>query len=132
MMHIRPPQPDPEPMMDINTTPLIDVMLVLLVMLIITIPTAWQSTELNIKTGAPQAAAAPTIQIRVNAQGQWLWNGSLLTERDQLIDKLQTLAQQRPTPAIALQPDPQAPYAQVLVVLAQAQQLGLTQLGIQP
>lgn len=134
MMDIRPPHADHEPMMEINTTPLIDVMLVLLVMLIITIPTAWQSTELSIKAGTSESTPAPTptLQIRVNAQGHWLWNGTLLTEREQLIDKLRTAAQQRPVPALELQSDPKAPYAQVLTVLANAQQLGLTQLGVKP
>lgn len=132
MMQIRPPHPEPEPMLEINTTPLIDVMLVLLVMLIITIPTAWQSTELSVAKGSTQKTTAPVIQVRINAQGQWLWNGEPLAQREQLMRRLQEAAKQQPVPAIELQPDPKAPYAQVLAVLAQAQQLGLTQLGIQP
>ncbi len=132
MMHIRPPHPDPEPILDINTTPLIDVMLVLLVMLIITIPTAWQSTELSVSQSTSQKASAPTIQVRIDAQGAWSWNGTPLPDREALVAKLQAAAKQQPVPALAVQPDPKAPYAQVLVVLANAQQLGLTQLGIQP
>ena len=132
MMQIRPPHPEPEPILEINTTPLIDVMLVLLVMLIITIPTAWQSTELNITRGSTQKAPTPTVQLRINAQGHWFWNGAEVTEREQLFSRLQAAARQQPMPAIQIQPEPKAPYAQVLAVLAQAQQLGLTQLGVQP
>lgn len=132
MMQIRPPHPEPEPMLEINTTPLIDVMLVLLVMLIITIPTAWQTTELNVTKGSEQKTSTPTVQVRIDAQGHWFWNGAALNEREQLISKLQDAAQQQPVPAIHIQPDAKAPYAQVLAVLAQAQQLGIKQLGVQP
>lgn len=132
MMQIRPPHPDPEPMLEINTTPLIDVMLVLLVMLIITIPTAWQSTELSVTQGSAQKAETPAVQLRIDAQGRWFWNGTALNEREQLISKLQAATQQQPVPAIQIRPDPNAPYAQVLAVLAQAQQLGIRQLGVQP
>ena len=131
MMPIHPPHPDPEPMLEINTTPLIDVMLVLLVMLIITIPTAWQSTELSVAQGSSQKTSTPTIQVRIDAQGAWYWNGTPVQGREALVAKLQVAAKQQPAPALALQPDPKAPYAQVLAVLASAQQLGLTQLGIQ-
>lgn len=132
MMEIRPPHPGPEPMLEINTTPLIDVMLVLLVMLIITIPTAWQSTELNVAKGSAQKTATPTVQLRIDEQGQWFWNGTAVSARTQLISKLQDAAQQQPVPAIQIQPAPKAPYGQVLAVLAQAQQLGIKQLGVQP
>lgn len=132
MMEMHPPHADHEPLMEINTTPLIDVMLVLLVMLIITIPTAWHSTELDLPPDSTQATPQAVVQLRIDAQGRWFWNNAPVTDRNQLHAKLKEAAQQTPSPPLQLQADPKAPYGQVLAVLANAQQLGLKQLGIQP
>lgn len=130
MMQIRSPHPDPEPMLEINTTPLIDVMLVLLVMLIITIPTAWQSTELNLVQGHAQQAPASVIQIHIDAQGQWIWNGQVLIQRQELDARLEQVARDSVQPVLELRAAPHAPYGQVLAVLAKAQNLGLTKLKV--
>ena len=77
---------DPEVMMDINTTPLIDVMLVLLVMLIITIPIQLHAVNLSMPTGNPPPPLAPpeVLKVDVDGDGRIWWNGEIVPDRDAL------------------------------------------------
>lgn len=124
-----------EPMMDINTTPLIDVMLVLLIMLIITIPVQLDAIHMQLPVGAappPQEQQPPPepLRIDVGADGTVLWNGEALPDTGALDRRLEALAA-RPVPQdIHLRPDRQAPYAVVAHVLASAQRDGLARLAI--
>lgn len=124
-----------EPMMDINTTPLIDVMLVLLIMLIITIPVQLDAIHMQLPVGAappPQEQQPPPepLRIDVGADGTVLWNGEALPDTGALDRRLEALAA-RPVPQdIHLRPDRQAPYAVVAHVLASAQRDGLSRLAI--
>src|SRR5258708_39870106 len=75
-------QREPEVMIDINTTPLIDVMLVLIIMLIITIPIQTHAVKLNMPVGTPPPSAPPqVITIDVDFDGTLIWNGETLSGR---------------------------------------------------
>ena len=123
---------EPEVMMDINTTPLIDVMLVLLIMLIITIPMQLHSINLDMPTGTPPPAIKkPTIvRIEIDARNVVRWNDKTLTDRAELDALLQQASQQQPQPEVHIKPQGKAKYEAVAGVLASAQRNGLTKLGI--
>ena len=123
---------EPEVMMDINTTPLIDVMLVLLIMLIITIPVQLHSINLDMPTGTPPPAIKkPTIvRIEIDARNVVHWNDKILTDRAELDTLLQLASQQQPQPEVHIKPQGKAKYEAVAGVLASAQRNGLTKLGI--
>jgi biopolymer transport protein ExbD len=123
---------DPEVMVDINTTPLIDVMLVLLIMLIITIPIQMHSVNLNLPTGkAPPPTTLPqVIRIDVDFDGTVLWDGDKVPDRQVLEQKLTAVAGQSPQPEVHLRPDKLASYAAVAAVMASAQRLGVTKFGL--
>jgi biopolymer transport protein ExbD len=123
---------EPEVMMDINTTPLIDVMLVLLIMLIITIPVQLHSINLDMPTGTPPPAIKkPTIvRIEIDARNVVHWNDKTLTDRAELDALLQLASQQQPQPEVHIKPQGKAKYEAVAGVLASAQRNGLTKLGI--
>ena len=122
---------DADVMVEMNTTPLIDVMLVLLVMLIITIPVQLHSVNLEM----PSAAAPPppvepqVVRIDVLPGGQLLWNGEALG-RTALEAKLAQAAAQPDAPEIHLRPDRSAKYEVVAGVLAAAQRHGLAKVGL--
>src|SRR2546422_7326834 len=123
---------DPEVMIDINTTPLIDVMLVLLVMLIITIPIQLHSVNLNMPTGnpPPPLVLPEIVKIDVDPAGRIYWNGEIVLDRATLEEKIQAAAAQAVQPEVHLRPDKAAKYAVVAGVMASAQRLGLTKIGI--
>ena len=123
---------DPEVMMDINTTPLIDVMLVLLVMLIITIPIQLHSVNLNMPTGnpPPPLVLPEIVKIDIDSGGVVYWNGLPLPDRAALEDNLKAAAAQAVQPELHLRPDKAAKYAIVAGVMASSQRLGLTKIGI--
>jgi biopolymer transport protein ExbD len=123
---------DPEVMVDINTTPLIDVMLVLLIMLIITIPIQMHDTKLNMPVGNPPPPPTPpeVVQIDVDFDGTVLWNGAVVPDRGQLEARLQQAAQQPVQPEIHLRPNKLVAYKDVAAVMASAQRLGITKLGL--
>ena len=121
-----------EVMVDINTTPLIDVMLVLLVMLIITIPIQLHSVNLNLPTGnpPPPPVVPEIVKIDVDDASRVYWNGEWVPERSALEAKISAAAAQPAQPEIHLRPDKAAKYAIVAGVMASAQRLGLTKIGI--
>jgi len=123
---------DQEPIMDINTTPLIDVMLVLLVMLIITIPIQLHSVQLNLPTGnpPPQLVKPEVLKIDIDASGVIYFNGEVIPDRATVEAKFKTFAEQQVQPELHLRPDKAAKYDIVAMVMASAQRLGLTKIGI--
>jgi biopolymer transport protein ExbD len=132
-MHIRAgSEPDPEPMVDINTTPLVDVLLVLLVMLIITIPIQLNAVGLEMPgRNAPRPLTPPAVvQLEVNAAGQFVWNGETLADREALEARLREAAAQPEQPEIHLRPHRRAKYEPVAAALTSAQRLGLVKIGI--
>ena len=123
---------DPDVMIDINTTPLIDVMLVLLVMLIITIPIQLHSVNLNLPTGnpPPPLVIPEVVKIDVDSSSAVYWNGEALPSREALEERLATAATQAVQPELHLRPDKNARYEIVAAVMASSQRLGLTKIGI--
>ena len=123
---------DPDVMMDINTTPLIDVMLVLLVMLIITIPIQLHSVNLNLPTGnpPPPLVKPEVVKIDIDARSLIYWNGEEVPDRAVLDEKLKAAAAQEVQPELHLRPDKSAKYDIVAGVMASSQRLGLTKIGI--
>jgi biopolymer transport protein ExbD len=123
---------DDEPMMDINTTPLIDVMLVLIIMLIITIPIQLHSVNLNMPTGTPPPPTKDpvVVTIDVDFDGTVLWNGEALPDRAALEARLQNVAAEADQPEVHLRPNKLVEYKSVAMVMASAQRLGVTKLGI--
>ena len=123
---------DPDVMIDINTTPLIDVMLVLLVMLIITLPIQLHSVNLNMPVGnpPPPLVKPEVVKIDIDNASRIYWNGELVADRPALEEKFQAAAAQAVQPELHLRPDKAAKYEQVALVLASAQRLGLTKIGI--
>jgi len=123
---------DPEVMIDINTTPLIDVMLVLLVMLIITIPIQLHSVNLNMPVGnpPPPLVEPEVLKIDIDNANRIYWNGDVVADRAELEDKLKAAAAQQPQPEVHLRPDKNSKYEVVAAVMASAQRLGMTKIGI--
>jgi biopolymer transport protein ExbD len=121
-----------EPMMDINTTPLIDVMLVLLIMFIITIPIQTHAVKIDLPVNDPNATPPPVDpernKIAIDQAGTVMWNGApvdLVTLR-QYLDLPTTI---RPTPELHIQPHPEARYEQVDEVLAVIKRANVQSMG---
>ena len=123
---------DPEVMLDVNTTPLIDVMLVLLIMLIITIPMQTHAVKLDLPQGNPPPPLTPptVVTIDVDFDGTVAWNGETIPNENALLAHFQTAAALPDQPEIHLRPNKLANYKYVAHVLADAQRLGMTKLGI--
>jgi biopolymer transport protein ExbD len=124
--------PSDEPMMDINTTPLIDVMLVLLIMLIITIPIQLHAVNLNMPNGNPPPSdlKPEVLRIDIDARSTVLWNGEAVAELEEVERRFEQVAAQPVQPEVHLRPDKLAKYNVVAGVMASAQRSGLTKLGI--
>jgi biopolymer transport protein ExbD len=119
-------------MVDINTTPLIDVMLVLLIMLIITIPIQTHAVKLNMpqNSGPPPDRLPQVIEIVVDFDGQIGFAGEMIKDRADLETHLYRLTQMPEQPEVHLIPNKLAPYKYVAEVMAEAQRLGVTKIGI--
>jgi biopolymer transport protein ExbD len=121
-----------EPMIDMNVTPLIDVMLVLLIMFIITIPIQTHAVKLDLPVNQPNQPPPPVDPVKnvlsINAQDQVLWNGSAVS-MDQLRSYLDTTQQMNPIPELHLQPDATARYEVVDKVLAVTKQAHVQKMG---
>jgi biopolymer transport protein ExbD len=122
----------PELSAGMNITPLIDVLLVLLVMLIITIPIKLHSVNIEMPTGLPpELSHEPTVvKIEVTARNELLWNGELLADRNMLYQYLQVAAQRDEQPEIHIRSHPNAKYDTVAAVLSASQRLGLQKIGV--
>jgi biopolymer transport protein ExbD len=123
---------EPDVMMDINTTPLIDVMLVLIIMLIITIPVQLHSVNLNMPAGNPPPPTKEpvVVTIDIDFDGTILWNGEALPTREALQAKLVQAAAQPDQPEVHVRPNKLVEYKFVAEVLAESQRLGVTKLGM--
>lgn len=122
---------DGEPMMDMNTTPLIDVMLVLLIMFIITIPVQTHAVKVDLPqpNGQPQNPVEPEKnKVYIDANGNVFWN-SVQIDDVTLRQYLDASLQRDPEPELHFQPDPQARYEVVDRVLAVIKRANVTKLG---
>lgn len=121
-----------EPMMEINTTPLIDVMLVLLIMLIITIPPQTHAVKLDLPQNQQNQTPPPVDPVKnkvvITAPGAVLWNGSQVNLQ-QLRQYLDITQQMNPIPELHLQPEPDARYETVDEVLAVTKQAHVEKMG---
>jgi biopolymer transport protein ExbD len=122
---------DPEVMMDINTTPLIDVMLVLLVMLIITIPIQLHAVNLELPVGTPPSNTIKPeiVQIDIDDKSLVYWQG-LPVSAQQLSEKLAQLATLPVQPEIHLRPNKDAQYAVFANVLSSTKRIGLSKIAV--
>jgi len=108
----------PDPVVVMNTTPLIDVLLVLLVMFIITIPIQTHSVKLDLPSGPPIPQPNPVVNdVEITRTGVVLWNGSPIGD-NAYRQELRLAQQMKPTPELHLRPDPETRYETVDKVLA--------------
>lgn len=123
---------DDDVMVDINTTPLIDVMLVLLIMFIITIPIQTHAVKMNMPIGPASSPPVPPeiIRIDVDFDGQIGWNGELVNGRGDLEARLLAVAQRADQPEVHLRPNKLVEYEVVAMIMASAQRLGVTKIGL--
>ncbi|HAT29570.1 MAG TPA: biopolymer transporter ExbD [Janthinobacterium sp.] len=123
---------EPEPMMELNMTPLIDVMLVLIIMLIITIPKQNHSVNLNMPVGTPPPPTKEpvVVTIDVDFDGTILWDNEVVPNRSALEGKLGAVAAQADQPEVHLRPNKLVAYKVVAGVMATAQRLGVTKIGM--
>jgi len=131
-MAVGPASGDAEVMVEMNTTPLIDVMLVLLVMLIVTIPIQTHAVKLDLPqaNNSPPSDEKPVVVDRdIDFDGTVIWNGSPVPSRAQLDKYLEDTANQVPQPEVHLRPNRLAKYDAVARTLADAQRLGVTKIG---
>jgi biopolymer transport protein ExbD len=121
-----------DPMIEMNMTPLIDVMLVLLTLLIITLPIQTHAVKLDMPRPNPSANKPlidiPKVRLTIDFDGTILWNGSPVT-RDTLDGYFMDASLQDPQPEIHLEPNKLAKYDVVAKVLADAQRLGVRKIG---
>jgi len=124
---------DGDVMVDINTTPLIDVMLVLLIMFIITIPIQTHAVKMNMPVpskNAPPPTPPVIIRIDVDFDGTIGWNGEIVPDRAALEAKLVQVAAEADQPEVHLRPNKLVTYKYVAMIMASAQRLGVTKIGI--
>ena len=117
-------------MNEINMTPLVDVMLVLLIIFIITVPVMKHAVNIDLPraTNQPQDAKPETVRLSVDAQGQYFWNESRIDEKD-LVPMLKTEAAKTPQPELHIRGDKEVRYERVAQAMAAAQQSGLRKIG---
>jgi biopolymer transport protein ExbD len=121
------------PMCDINTTPLIDVMLVLIVTLIVTLPIMTHAVKLDMPPPNPNQPPPPVqpdiINLDIYYDGTVSWNGQVIPNLDQLEQQFQVAAAKDPQPELHLAPDSHVKYDVVAKVLAAAQRNNMTKIG---
>ncbi len=122
---------DERPMNEINTTPLVDVMLVLLIVFMITIPVITQTVPLDL----PQVRNQPTqtkpenVNISVNREGQVFWNAGLVSDNTDLLNRLKEVAVIKPQPEVHVRADQRTKYEYVGRVILDAQRAGIMKVG---
>ena len=115
----------------VNVTPLIDVMLVLLVILIITLPVATHAVKLNLPQG-DSAVPPRSVRVDIYSAGEMYWNDEHVDSITQLIPRFEALARMENPPIVKVVPDKRAPYERVAQVLAAAQRSRVQALSVAP
>jgi biopolymer transport protein ExbD len=117
-------------MNEINMTPLVDVMLVLLIIFIITVPVMKHSVNIDLPRAAsqPQDAKPQTVRLAVDAQGAYYWNESRVEDKD-LPRMFKAEAAKEPQPELHIRGDKDVRYEREAQVMALAQQAGLRKIG---
>ena len=122
---------EPEIMADMNTTPLIDVMLVLLVMLIITIPIQLHAVNMNMPIGnpPPKLVEPEVVKLDIDEKSQIYWNAVIVTKAELELKMTEAVAK-ADQPEVHFRPNKLAKYDVVATVLASSARIGLTKIGI--
>jgi len=120
-----------QPMAEINVTPLVDVMLVLLVIFIITAPLLASAIKLDLPDvkSAPAAGRADAIRLAIDADGHFFWNEQRLQNDGELATRLAEAAKAQPQPELHLRADKATRYERLAQLMAAAQDAGLTRIG---
>lgn len=115
----------------INTTPLVDVMLVLLIIFLITVPVVVQTAKVNLPEEINQARAAKPedINLAVDAQGRIFWNELYLKEEQDLLDRLKDAAVKKPQPEVHIRGDQSTEYEHIAKVILNVQRAGIAKVG---
>ncbi|MGE8653049.1 MAG: ExbD/TolR family protein [Acinetobacter gandensis] len=124
---------DDDVMLDVNMTPLIDVMLVLLIMFIITIPIPNNSINIDLPNGTPPPTnekPPEPVTLKIDAQGKLFWNGQAVANKQALETLFAGVAQQADQDTIKVQPDKMTEYKDVAMVMAAAQRLNVKKIGV--
>ena len=121
---------DAAPLVEMNTTPLIDVLLVLIVMLIITIPVPLHSVNLDMPSRQATTTTPEVVVLQIDAKGFVVWGGDRLASMADVNARIAAAAAQSVQPEIHLHPSPDAPYAFVAGVLVLAKKAGLIKVGV--
>jgi biopolymer transport protein ExbD len=118
------------PMAEINVTPMVDVMLVLLVIFIITAPLFTHAVKLELPTAssAPAPEKPESITLSINAEGKLFWNNAAVS-LDELGTRFATAAQKKPQPELQLRADKSTRYEVIAQVMSAAQTNGMTKIG---
>ena len=117
---------------ELNVTPLIDVLLVLLTMLILTVPVLTHSVKLEMPGRAAGAETEPPVQVDVDFDGRVYWNGEPVEDDAQLQQRFTRLAASNPQPGLKIVADRYGRYGRVAQVMATAQRSGVTRMGLSP
>ena len=127
-MHFGPSDGDDELLTTINTTPLVDVMLVLLIIFLITTPVVTTSVKVDLphEVQQPRETKPDNIILSVNARGQAFLFDTPMRNQAEMVKQLQTLADKKPQPEVQIRGDAQTDYEAVGRVLFAAQSVGLT------
>jgi len=122
---------DEEVISAINTTPLVDVMLVLLIIFLITIPVAIQTVPVNlpIADSEPNQTKPENITIAVDADGNYYWNASTMPGREALLDKLKEVSVMNPQPEIQVRGDAEVRFEAIGRLVVAAQRAGIHKVG---
>ena len=122
---------DPEPMMDINTTPLIDVMLVLLIIFLITIPVVTQTVPMSLpkESNIARQTKPENIDISVNKDGDVFWNAQLVADNDALFARLKKIAVMTPQPEVHIRGDEKARYESIGRVVFACQRAAIAKIS---
>jgi biopolymer transport protein ExbD len=118
------------PLVEMNTTPLIDVLLVLIVMLIITIPVPLHAVKLDMPSRQLATTVPEVVVLKIDAKGFVVWDADTLASTADVNARMAAAAAQSVQPEIHLQPSPDAPYAFVAGVLVMAKRAGLQKVGL--
>ena len=129
-LHKAAPEAEAVPLVEMNTTPLIDVLLVLIVMLIITIPVPLQSIRLDLPSRQTVNVKPAVVVVQIDAKGFVVWDGDKLANMTQFNTRLASAAAQATQPEIHIQPSPDTPYAFVAAVLVMAKEADVKKVGV--
>lgn len=122
---------DDEVIAAINTTPLVDVMLVLLIIFLITIPVVVQSHQVTLpqETNQPRQTKPEDVNIAVDREGNIFWNELLIREEEDLVNRIKAVSTQDPQPEVHIRGDQRTPYRFIAKVILACQRAGIAKVG---